>query len=177
MTDQTLQTAPDTIRLERLLDAPVETVWEWLVDSEKRGRWFAAGEMEPRVGGTVELIFDHDNLSADDVPYPPDYAKYKGVKSLEKVVRFDPPHLLAFTFEGEKGIAEFALFAEGERTRLVLTHTGVTRASRAGTGAGWHSHLAVLEAKLAGREVRDFWALHKQSEAAFAREDEHTPIK
>jgi len=172
MTDSDLQTATGTIRLERLLDAPVETVWEWLVDSEKRGRWFAAGSMEQRVGGDLELIFDHDNLSADDVPYPPDYAAYKGVKAQEKVVRFDPPHLLAFTFEGEnKGVAEFALFPEGERTRLVLTHTGVTKAERTGTGAGWYSHLAVLEAKLAGREVRDFWALHKESEAAFARED------
>ena len=162
----------DVLRFERLLDAPVETVWEWLVDSEKRGRWFAAGTMEPRVGGAVELIFDHDNLSADDVPYPPDYAAYKGVKAQEKVIRFDPPHLLAFTFEGGgQGVAEFALFPEGDRTRLVLTHTGVTPAARAGTGGGWHSHLAVLEAKLAGREIRDFWALHKESEAAFAREE------
>lgn len=174
MTEQAFQTAADAIRLERLLDTPVETVWEWLVDSEKRGRWFAAGKMEPRVGGDLELIFDHDNLSADDVPYPPDYAKYKGVKSQEKIVRFEPPHLLAYTFGGGDGVAEFALSREGERTRLVLTQTGVTQAGRGGIGAGWHSHLAVLEAKLAGREVRDFWALHKQSEAAFAREDEQT---
>ena len=163
----------DVLRFERVLDAPVETVWEWLVESEKRGRWFAAGKMEPRVGGDLEQIFDHDNLSADDVPYPPEYAKYKGVKSQEKIVRFDSPHLLAFTFGNEgKGIAEFALTPEGERTRLVLTQTGLTQAERTGTGAGWYSHLAVLEAKLAGREIRDFWALHKQSEAAFAREDE-----
>lgn len=162
----------DVLRFERLLDAPVETVWEWLVDSEKRGRWFAAGKMEPRIGGDLELIFDHDNLSADDVPYPPDYAAYKGVVVHEKVVEIDPPRLLAFTFEGDKsGVAEFELFPEGDRTRLVLTHRGVTAAARAGTGAGWHSHLAVLEAKLAGGEVRDFWALHKESEAAFARED------
>ena len=173
MTEHASQTATDAIRLERLLDAPVETVWEWLVDSEKRCRWFAAGKMEPRVGGDLELIFDHDNLSADDVPYPPEYAKYKGAKSQEKIVRFDPPHLLAFTFGNEgKAVAEFALSPEGERTRLVLTQTGLTKAERADNGAGWYSHLAVLEAKLAGREVRDFWALHKQSEAAFAREDE-----
>ena len=124
-------------------------------------------------GDTIPVSLFDSNLSADDVPYPPDYAKYKGVKVQEKVVRFDPPHLLAFTFEGEnKGIAEFAIFPEGERTRLVLTHTGVTQGTRGGTGAGWHSHLAVLEAKLSGGEIRDFWALHKQSEAAFAREDE-----
>src|SRR3954470_9080281 len=120
MTEHASQTVTDAIRLERLLDAPVETVWEWLVDSEKRGRWFAVGKMEPRVGGDLELIFDHDNLSADDVPYPPEYAKYKGVKSQEKIVRFDPPHLLAFTFGNEgKAVAEFALSPEGERTRLV----------------------------------------------------------
>ncbi|MEO9130436.1 MAG: SRPBCC family protein [Sphingomonas sp.] len=173
MVDHAAQTSPDTLRFERLLDAPVETVWEWLVDSEKRCRWFAAGKMEPRVGGDLELIFDHDNLSAGDVPYPPEYAKYKGAKSQEKIVRFDPPHLLAFTFSGEgNGVAEFALFPEGERTRLVLTHTGVTRSARGGTGAGWYSHLAVLEARLAGGEIRDFWALHKKSESAFAREDD-----
>ena len=159
-----------TLRFERLLDAPIETVWEWLTDSEKRSRWFAAGKMDLREGGAAELIFDHDNLSAENVPYPPAYAPYKGVTAHEKIVRIDPPRLLAFTFEGDKeGVAEFELFPEGDRTRLVLTHTGVTPAARAGTGAGWHSHLAVLEAKLAGREIPDFWALLKASEEAFAR--------
>jgi uncharacterized protein YndB with AHSA1/START domain len=161
-----------SLRFERLLDAPIDTVWEWLTDSEKRGRWFAAGKMELREGGAVELIFDHDNLSAEDVPYPPAYAPYKGVVAHENIVRIDPPRLLAFTFEGDKnGVAEFELFPEGDRTRLVLTHTGVTPAAHAGTGAGWHSHLAVLEAKLAGREIPDFWALHAQSEQAFARDE------
>ena len=168
MTDTTTETR--SLRFERLLDAPVDTVWEWLTDSGKRGRWFAAGKMEPREGGMVELIFDHDDLSDGDVPYPPAYAPYKGAVAKERVLRFDPPRLLAFTFEGDgAGIAEFALFPEGERTRLVLTHTGVSEAARAGTGGGWHAHLAVLEARLAGRAVPDFWALHAQSEAAFAR--------
>ena len=37
------KTAPDTIRLERLLDAPVATVWRYLVEGELRGQWFAGG--------------------------------------------------------------------------------------------------------------------------------------
>jgi len=160
-----------SLRFERLLDAPIETVWEWLIDSEKRGRWFAAGKMELRVGGDVELTFDHDNLSAEEVPYPPAYAPYKGITVHETIVRIDPPRLLAFTFEGDRnGVAEFELFPEGDRTRLVLTHRGVTPTAYARTGAGWHAHLAVLEAKLAGREIPDFWALHAQSEQAFARD-------
>ena len=28
---------------------------------------------------------------------------------------------------------------------------------------GWTSHLAVLQEKLAGRSVKDFWALHAKS--------------
>ena len=32
--------APDTIRLERLLDAPVETVWRYLTEAELRSQWF-----------------------------------------------------------------------------------------------------------------------------------------
>ncbi|GAA0324250.1 SRPBCC family protein [Sphingomonas oligophenolica] len=166
-------TAPETrsLHFERLLDAPIDIVWEWLTDSDKRGRWFAAGNMELRDGGDVELIFDHDNLSAEKVPYPPAYAAYKGIVVHEKIVRIDPPRLLAFTFEGDgNGVAEFALFPEGDRTRLVLTHSGVTPAARAGTGAGWQSHLAVLEAKLVGREIPDFWALHARSEQAFAND-------
>ena len=87
--------ASDTIRLERMLDAPVETVWRYLVESELRGQWFAAGALEPHAGGTVELVFDHDSLSTDDVPYPAEYAEAKGAVSHERVMAIDPPRLLS----------------------------------------------------------------------------------
>jgi len=163
--------APDTLRMERMLDAPVETVWRYLVESELRKQWFAAGDMEPREGGAVELIFNHDNLSTDDVPYPENYAEWKCAVGHERVVRFDPPHLLAFTWDGGKeGTATFELFDEGARTRLVLTHSGITGpAPMANFGGGWHSHLAVLVGRLNGEPVRNFWSLHAKSEAAVAR--------
>lgn len=164
------RTAPDTIRLERILDAPVETVWPYLTEAELRAQWFAGGS-DARADGELELLFDHDRLSAEEVPYPEEYAKYKGAVSREKVVRFGPPRVLAFTFgEGKQGVAMFELFPDGERTRLVLTHSGI----QSGTGAqdfgsGWNSHLAVLEEKLAGRSVANFWALHEQSQEAVAK--------
>ena len=161
------KTAPDTIRLERLLDAPVETVWRYLTEGELRGQWFAGGS-DVRGEGELELVFDHDNLSADEVPYPADYAKYKGAVNHEEVIRFEPKRVLAHTFgEGRNGVATFELFPEGERTRLVLTHSGIqSPTGDLDFGSGWTSHLTVLQERLAGRSVKDFWALHAQTREA-----------
>lgn len=160
--------SPDTLRMERVLDAPRETVWRWLVEPELRRQWFAGGTIEPRKDGEIELIFDHDNLSADDIPYPPHYAKYRGATARETLAEYDPPRVIAFSWDGGKeGVARFELFDMGDRTRLVLTHSGISGpAPMANFGGGWHSHLAVLQARLAGGVVRDFWALHARSEAA-----------
>lgn len=161
--------APDTLRMERLLDAPVDAVWQWLTDPELRRLWFAGGTA-PQLGGEVELVFDHDDLSAEDVPYPPEYAQYKGARSRERVVRYEPPRLLAFTWdEGREGVATFELIEDGERTRLVLVHSGITGpAECANFGGGWMSHLAVLQERLAGRSVPDFWAVHREAERKVA---------
>ena len=102
------------------------------------------------------------------MPYPEEYAAHKGAVNREKVVRFEPQRVLAYTFgEGRNGIATFELFPEGERTRLVLTHSGIQSPTGAQDfGSGWNSHLTVLQEKLAGRSVPDFWALHAQSREA-----------
>ncbi len=167
---------PDTLRIERLLDAPPATVWRYLTEAELRHRWFAGGT-DARPGETVELIFDHDNLSADDVPYPADYAKWKGAKGVERVVEFDPPRVFAISWDGgQEGVAKFELFdAADGGTRLVLTHSGITGPGPlANFGAGWHSHFAVLQGLFDGEPVRDFWALHAQSEVKVAAAVEET---
>ena len=50
MSEYGVVTEPRTIRMERLLPGPIERVWDYLTDSAKRGKWFAAGKMELRVG-------------------------------------------------------------------------------------------------------------------------------
>jgi Activator of Hsp90 ATPase homolog 1-like protein len=55
---------PGTIRFERLVPGPIERVWAYLIESDKRSKWLAFGEMEHRVGGMFELRFEHAKLSS-----------------------------------------------------------------------------------------------------------------
>jgi len=159
--------APDTIHLERTLDAPVETVWRYLTEAELRGQWFMGGS-DARADSEFELLIDHDNLSDEDAAAPDYYSKMKGTKWHERVIRFEPPQLLETSFQsGKNGKVTYELFPDGERTRLVLTHSGIESGSGAQDfGSGWNSHLTVLQERLAGRGVKYFWALHAQSREA-----------
>ena len=112
-----------------------------------------------------------DRLSDDEVPYPESYAAFKGSVWSEKVIRFEPPRLLETSFQsGKNGTVTYELIPAGECTRLVLTHSGIESGTGAQDfGSGWNSHLTVLQERLAGRSVRDFWALHAQSRDAVAK--------
>lgn len=163
--------APDSFRMVRTLDADPATVWRYLTQAELRRQWFSGGTDAAGVGETVELEFNHDELSAEPVPYPSEYAKWKGAIGRETVVEFDPPHVFAISWdEGKEGTARFELSdAGGGRTRLTLTHSGITGpAPMADFGGGWHSHLAVLVGLLNGDPVRDYWEVHADSEARVA---------
>lgn len=51
----------------------------------------------------------------------------------------------------------------------MLTHAGMRGNGDAlNYGGGWHSHLAVLERRIRGEGVEDFWALHANAEARMA---------
>ena len=90
---------------------------------------------------------------------------------LERITRIEPPHLLAFTWEaGEAGEVTFELIDEAGATRLILTHTGLRgRDDAVNFGGGWHAHLGVLERRITGAPVANFWVLHDRAES-FMRE-------
>lgn len=158
---------PQQLRFERTLDAPVETVWRYLIEPELRAKWFMGGDTEPRVGGKFGLTFDHAALSDGDIPTPERYAGAVGKSWFETIERIDPPHLLAISWDG--GVAGTVVFelaaADDGRTRLTLTHSGLRGAEDARNfGGGWGSHLDVLQRRLAGEPVPNFWALHAAAE-------------
>lgn len=162
--------APDTIRLERMLDAPPATVWRYLTEAQLREQWFMGGTDAAGVG-EFDLLVDHDKLSTDVVPYPESHECFKGAVWTEKVIRFDPPRLLETTFQsGKNGVVTYELVPEGERTRLVLTHSGITSDTDFQSfGGGWNSHMTMLQERLAGRSVKNFWELHARSREAVAK--------
>lgn len=168
-------TETGTIRFERLLPGPIERVWAYLTESGKKAKWLAAGVVEPRVGGKVELRFRHDTLSPHD-EQPPD--KYKHMKDgtgfTGRVTRYDPPRLLSYTWgegTGEESEVTFELTPEGEKVRLTLTHRrlGDDPDMLASVATGWHTHLGILSARLNDRVPRGFWSVHREMEEEYLK--------
>ena len=163
-----------TVRFERLLPGPVERVWSYITEADKRRRWLAGGEFELTVGGPVELHFENALLSP--LPDDPPPQKYSGLPEKMhfsgRVTRCEPPTLLAHTWkDGEmESEVEYRLAAEGDQVRLVLTHTKLTdEESILGVMGGWHAHVDILADVLSGRTPRPFWKTHTALESAYEK--------
>ena len=160
--------APAEVRFERLLPGPVETVWEFLVDSEKRGQWLASGPMELKPGGAVELRFRHRELSPHQATPPERYREMdaKGHAAHERVLRIEPPRLLSISW-GDSDVT-FELFPEGAMVRLILTHRRLSdRATLVQTSGGWHTHLDILVERAHGRTPPAFWTVFGNIEGEY----------
>ncbi|MEX1059546.1 MAG: SRPBCC family protein [Methyloceanibacter sp.] len=169
MNEYGVVTEARTVRLERLLPGPIERVWAYLTDSKKRGKWFASGPMDLRVGGKVEFFFHHADLSAEKTPPPKHKDKECGVSMHGTITACDPPRLLSFTF-GNAGEVTFELTPKGNDVLLVLTHRNLAdRKMMVSVSSGWHSHLAILIDNLNGDEPRPFWTTITKMEAEYEK--------
>lgn len=162
-------TAPRTVRIERILPGSAERIWAYLTESDKRRKWLAKGPMANFVGGEVELTFHHAELS--DAPTPDAYQQYDGHTNKGNITRYDPPHVLSYTWPDgphEPSEVTFELAAIGSDTKLVITHTRLANPnSMVSVATGWHTHLAALIAHLEGRRLKDFWIDHKHLESKY----------
>jgi len=105
----------EAVVIERTLNAPVARVWSALTDVDQMRQWyFDLKEFKPDVGFEFEFIVEHEGM------------KYHHLCRVTEVV---PQKKIAYTwrYKGEPGdsLVTFELSAEGDKTRLRLTHTGI----------------------------------------------------
>jgi uncharacterized protein YndB with AHSA1/START domain len=150
-----------TIRFQRLLPGPIERVWAYLTEPEKRATWFAGGEIELRVGGKNDLYFRHANLAEPDEVPPEKYRNaVEGSTSETRITQYQPPRLLAWSWEwgGKPTEVVFELEPVGDNVQLTLTHRRLpTRENLLSVSGGWHLHLLMLESRLRGTKPPRFW--------------------
>jgi len=139
----------EAIVIDRSLNAPVARVWEALNDVDQIRHWyFDLKEFKPKAGFEFEFVVEHEGHN---------------YHHLCRVTEVIPQRKLAYTwrYKGERGdsLVTFELFAEGEKTRLKLTHTGIetfpkTPAyARKNFEAGWTGIATELENFLQGKNL------------------------
>ncbi len=166
-----ISTEAGTVRLERLLPGPIERVWAYLTESEKRGKWFASGPMELRPGGSLEFHFHNSELTPHGETTPDRYKECEGMVSNGQVTRCEPPNVLSFTWGEEAGDESEVTFELADRegqVLMVLTHRRLrNRKEMVGVASGWHVHVGVLIDQLNGKEPKPFWSLLEKLEAEY----------
>jgi len=105
----------EAIVIERILNAPVAKVWKALTDVDQMRQWyFDLKEFKPKVGFEFEFVVEHEGNS---------------YHHLCKVTDVVPQKKIAYTwrYKGEPGdsLVTSELFAEGDKMRLKLTHSGI----------------------------------------------------
>jgi uncharacterized protein YndB with AHSA1/START domain len=160
---------PGTVRLERLLPGPLERVWAYVTESDKRARWLAAGEWDLRVGGKIRLEFDNASLARGESA--PEKYKDKERGSFGGVItRLEPMRLLAHTWTWESGDTEvtYELTPKGKDVLLVIVHGRVPTQAGTSVMSGWDVHSGILADILNGVEPRPLWSEIARAEKQYA---------
>lgn len=104
-----------SFEFEQVYDASIEKAWQALTDENKMREWYFPQLMKFRPVVGFEFVFSNDGS-----PYQKEW----------RVTKVEDGHVLAHSwmYKGYPGSSEvtFELFKEGDKTRLKLTHTGLT---------------------------------------------------
>src|SRR5204862_4665363 len=105
----------EAVMIERTFNAPVARVWKALTNADEMRVWyFDLKEFKPEVGFEFEFTVEHEGT------------KYHHLCKITEVI---PQKKIAYTwrYAGQEGnsLVTFELFADGDKTRLRLTHEGL----------------------------------------------------
>jgi len=154
-----------TVRIE----APIDLVFQYFIDSERWASWWGEGStIDGRPGGHVLIRLPG------------------GVEVTGEVVAIEPPSTVTFTYGYASGapippggsVVSIRLDADGDGTRLHLSHAFADEAARDGHVQGWRYQLSVFANVVANRTHADAASLidrwlatwSNPAEAARARE-------
>ena len=103
----------EPVIIERTLSAPVAKVWKALTDVDQMRQWYLdLKDFKPEVGFEFEFVVEHEGNT------------YHHLCRDTEVI---PQKKIAYTwrYKGELGdsLVTIELFAEGDKTRLKLTHS------------------------------------------------------
>jgi len=141
----------DAVIVERTLNAPVAKVWRALTDVDRMRQWyFDLKEFKPEVGFEFEFVVEHEGN------------RYHHLCRITEVI---PEKKIAYNwrYKGEPGdsLVTFELFADGDKTTVKVTHTGIetfpkTPAyARKNFEAGWTSIIGTELKKFVERKHDD----------------------
>ena len=165
-----------TVRFERLLPGPIEKVWPYLADSDKRAQWFTSGALPAKVGEPFEMTFHHADYSPHKAPPPPGYEKVdsEGHRMTSILLALEPPHHLAFSFGKTTDPSQYTevdirLTAQADgKVKLTLTHSKLPDRDYAlNISGGWHCHLTMLQEKAEGRVPPSIWDVWRKLEGVY----------
>src|SRR6184192_1420045 len=105
----------EAVVIERTFNAPIAKVWRAITDVDQMRAWyFDLKEFKPEVGFEFEFTVEHEG------------ARYHHLCKITEVI---PQKKIAYSwrYAGEEGdsLVTFELFADGDKTRLRLTHEGL----------------------------------------------------
>lgn len=137
--------------MERTLPVPIERVWAYLIDPDKRAAWLADGTMAQKPGEMFDLLFNHTELTGEVAPDR--YAECRQpIVQKSRLVRMEAPTLL--TLSWDEGPAPSEVTFELTHRRLA------SRKDMVSVAGGWHAHVDVLIEVLAGSKPQGFWTNH-----------------
>ena len=89
------------VRFVRVLPGPLERVWAFITDPDKRQLWLAGGTTATRPGDTFQLEFDNRKSETPNESVPAQFAEHACANGSEATLtRHDPMHLHAFLWGG-----------------------------------------------------------------------------
>jgi uncharacterized protein YndB with AHSA1/START domain len=134
----------DAVVLERTFNAPVTRMWKALTDVDQMREWyFDLKAFKPEVGFEFGFVVEHEGNTHDHRC---------------RITEVIPQKKIAYTwrYHGHDGesLVTFELFAEGEKTRLKLTHEGLDTFPK--TGAFARENFEKGWAQIIGSELKQF---------------------